>query len=175
MNAPVKPAAWTEMDRAQKKAAVLPLAKEGKSYDEIARILDASSRNSISTIFRALREDGLLPAVTRETKIQSGKAQARRINPGHANLHAVNIAHKAESRQCDPGHVEPTSPPSPPETRKLTLVELTETTCRWPIGDPRSPDFHFCGADALPTKPYCPFHEKLAWTSSRHDERKEPA
>lgn len=30
--------------------------------------------------------------------------------------------------------------------------------CKWPIGDPKSPDFHFCGAAALLNRPYCGAH-----------------
>lgn len=37
-------------------------------------------------------------------------------------------------------------------------------TCKWPIGDPRKPDFHFCEAPALEGKPYCAQHCALAFT-----------
>ena len=37
--------------------------------------------------------------------------------------------------------------------RKLTLMELTERTCKWPIGDPATEDFWFCGLPSLPGKP----------------------
>ena len=47
--------------------------------------------------------------------------------------------------------------------RKLSLVQLTERTCKWPIGDPLSPDFHFCGDHSGDGTPYCAFHAKLAF------------
>lgn len=49
-------------------------------------------------------------------------------------------------------------------SQRCTLDRLTNTTCRWPIGDPHSPDFYFCGgpADLLAKCPYCPLHTKLA-------------
>ncbi|WAP66985.1 GcrA family cell cycle regulator [Jiella pelagia] len=50
-----------------------------------------------------------------------------------------------------------------PMTRKLSLVQLTERTCKWPIGDPLSPDFHFCGDHSGDGTPYCSFHAKLAF------------
>ncbi|MEO6301073.1 MAG: GcrA family cell cycle regulator, partial [Paracoccaceae bacterium] len=39
--------------------------------------------------------------------------------------------------------------------KKLTLMELTERTCKWPIGDPATDDFWFCGLPSVPGKPYC--------------------
>ncbi|WP_375648577.1 GcrA family cell cycle regulator, partial [Bartonella sp. MU70NMGDW] len=35
-----------------------------------------------------------------------------------------------------------------PISRQLNLLQLSENTCRWPVGDPLSADFHFCGADS---------------------------
>jgi GcrA cell cycle regulator len=37
--------------------------------------------------------------------------------------------------------------------------------CLWPIGDPRQPGFHFCGASAIEGKPYCPEHCARAYIS----------
>ena len=50
-----------------------------------------------------------------------------------------------------------------PISRKLTLVQLTEGTCKWPVGDPLKPDFHFCGNSARDASPYCVYHAKLAF------------
>jgi len=47
--------------------------------------------------------------------------------------------------------------------RKLTLMELTERTCKWPIGDPATDDFWFCGLPSLPGKPYCEAHVGVAF------------
>lgn len=49
-----------------------------------------------------------------------------------------------------------------PEQRK-TLFELTEDTCRWPIGHPTHDDFHFCGAQPRAGGPYCAGHSRLAY------------
>ena len=46
---------------------------------------------------------------------------------------------------------------------KLKLTELTERTCKWPIGDPMHDDFHFCGHDADEGRPYCEYHSGLAF------------
>ncbi len=56
---------------------------------------------------------------------------------------------------------------------KLTLMELTERTCKWPIGDPATRDFWFCGHPVKPGKPYCEAHVALAFQpmSARRDRR----
>ncbi|MFO7855656.1 MAG: GcrA family cell cycle regulator, partial [Paracoccaceae bacterium] len=57
------------------------------------------------------------------------------------------------------------------KSRKLTLLQLTERTCKWPIGDPATDDFHFCGLPAAQGKPYCDAHVQIAFQpmSARRD------
>ncbi len=50
----------------------------------------------------------------------------------------------------------------PVEQRK-TLKQLTDKTCKWPVGDPRDPGFFFCGAvQDGGYYPYCEFHHRAA-------------
>ncbi|MBM3603721.1 MAG: GcrA cell cycle regulator [Alphaproteobacteria bacterium] len=58
--------------------------------------------------------------------------------------------------------------------RKLTLMELTERTCKWPIGDPATDKFWFCGLPSVSGKPYCEAHVGVAFQpmSSRRDRRR---
>lgn len=60
------------------------------------------------------------------------------------------------------------------KARKLTLMELTERTCKWPIGDPATEKFWFCGLPSQPGKPYCEAHVGVAFQpmSSRRDRRR---
>ncbi len=60
------------------------------------------------------------------------------------------------------------------KARKLSLMELTERTCKWPVGDPATPDFWFCGLPVQTGKPYCEAHVGLAFQpmSSRRDRRR---
>ncbi|MGF1658743.1 MAG: GcrA family cell cycle regulator [Rubrimonas sp.] len=55
--------------------------------------------------------------------------------------------------------------------RRVSLLDLTERVCKWPIGDPTDADFHFCGLPAVPGKPYCAAHVAVAFQpmSSRRD------
>ncbi|WP_114966592.1 GcrA family cell cycle regulator [Alkalilacustris brevis] len=57
---------------------------------------------------------------------------------------------------------------------RLSLMELTERTCKWPVGDPATDDFWFCGLPSQPGKPYCEAHVSLAFQpmSTRRDRRR---
>ena len=50
-----------------------------------------------------------------------------------------------------------------PFTERATILTLTERTCKWPIGDPSSADFYFCGRHSEPGVPYCPQHCRIAY------------
>ncbi len=50
-----------------------------------------------------------------------------------------------------------------PEDKRLSLLELNEHTCKWPIGDPLGKDFYFCGGHAREGAPYCEFHSRRAY------------
>jgi GcrA cell cycle regulator len=50
-----------------------------------------------------------------------------------------------------------------PEDKRLSLLQLTEATCKWPIGDPLHKDFYFCGQHSLESGPYCEFHSRRAY------------
>jgi GcrA cell cycle regulator len=48
-----------------------------------------------------------------------------------------------------------------PMSLRVTIVELKEAMCRWPLGDPASSEFRYCGSPA--SGPYCSHHGKLAY------------
>jgi GcrA cell cycle regulator len=55
---------------------------------------------------------------------------------------------------------------APAKARGQSLLELTNDSCRWPIGRPGTPGFHFCGeagADLENGRPYCERHAKRAY------------
>jgi GcrA cell cycle regulator len=68
-----------------------------------------------------------------------------------------------------PGDQQAPIPPAPPRrlvpakpsaeiAGKTTLLDLSEKVCRWPMGHPGEPDFHFCGVAVNPGFPYCVEH-----------------
>jgi GcrA cell cycle regulator len=60
------------------------------------------------------------------------------------------------------------------KAKKLSLMELTERTCKWPVGDPATEDFWFCGLNVETGKPYCEAHNAVAFQpmSARRDRRR---
>ena len=50
-----------------------------------------------------------------------------------------------------------------PLAERKSILTLVECSCRWPIGDPQSPDFHFCGKNKVTGLPYCDFHARRAF------------
>ena len=60
------------------------------------------------------------------------------------------------------------------QAKKLTLMELTERTCKWPVGDPATDDFWFCGLPVQQGKPYCEAHVGVAFQpmSARRDRKR---
>ena len=60
-----------------------------------------------------------------------------------------------------------------PMSQRLSLLELNEATCHWPIGDPSSPEFFFCGGRALASLPYCAHHSRIAYQPTA-DRRRQP-
>jgi GcrA cell cycle regulator len=84
---------------------------------------------------------------------------------------------------------EQTAPPAPAPPRRLvparpsaefaektSLLDLNERICKWPLGHPGEPDFHFCGDVVNPGFPYCVTHCGLAFQAQlpRRDRRANP-
>ncbi|MFV2003487.1 MAG: GcrA family cell cycle regulator, partial [Paracoccaceae bacterium] len=49
------------------------------------------------------------------------------------------------------------------KSKKISLMDLTERTCKWPVGDPATDDFWFCGLSVQQGKPYCEAHVSVAF------------
>lgn len=50
-----------------------------------------------------------------------------------------------------------------PLSERVTIMDLREYMCRWPVGDPTSPNFRFCGARSVTGMPYCAHHASIAY------------
>jgi len=66
--------------------------------------------------------------------------------------------------------------PSPEMAGKTTLLDLNDKICKWPLGHPGEPDFHFCGEKVNPGFPYCVQHCGHAYQAQlpRRDRRPPP-
>ena len=58
-----------------------------------------------------------------------------------------------------------------PLSLKVTIVELRENMCKWPLGDPSSSEFRYCGSPAHGTTPYCTHHGKVAYQPAQDRRR----
>ena len=50
-----------------------------------------------------------------------------------------------------------------PMSERVTIMDLRESMCRWPMGDPTKPEFRFCGARSVTGLPYCTHHARVAY------------
>jgi GcrA cell cycle regulator len=50
-----------------------------------------------------------------------------------------------------------------PQAQRKSLFELTDETCKWPVGDVGHPSFFFCGGVAITGLPYCAYHARIAY------------
>ena len=61
-----------------------------------------------------------------------------------------------------------------PIGQRRTLLELNEDTCRWPIGDPATSEFFFCGGKPLGGLPYCNYHSRVAYQPANERRNRKP-
>lgn len=134
---------WTE----QRTARLRELHAQGLSFGKIADKLGVTREACAGKVSRmGLSTRQVAPRKPRQTTPQkSGPVLAQlRVAPS----------------------VQPTLPPMPEpdaSTRRCTLLQLTNGVCKWPFGAPQSPDFFFCGGDAVDGKPYCVEHCRVAY------------
>jgi len=58
-----------------------------------------------------------------------------------------------------------------PVSERVTIMELRESMCRWPLGDPTTAEFRFCGARAVTGLPYCTYHAQVAYQPAAERKR----
>jgi GcrA cell cycle regulator len=133
------------------------------------RVIAATVGVPQSTLAKYLRDHGLETAKDRRPT-RSGylmdKASAVAVS-AMARPHgfdALNIQRVKSRRDASPG-IEATDCPDvlPRPAKAVRVLDLNDTTCRWPYGDVGTPEFTFCGRKPEKGKPYCPAHLALAW------------
>ncbi len=188
---------WTD-DRVE---ALKKMWGEGKSASQIAKELGGVTRNAVIGKVHRLglsNRTTSAKAAAPEKEAPKPKAKAKEA----AESKAAAPAPAAEAPKPAPEKTLPIPrpkpiitagqplPPQPSQSeisaeqlasmqeiekkaRKLTLMQLTERTCKWPIGDPATEEFWFCGHPCQTGKPYCETHVAVAFQpmSSRRDRR----
>lgn len=59
-----------------------------------------------------------------------------------------------------------------PMSERVTIMELKEAMCRWPLGDPATSDFRYCGGKSTIGESYCTYHSRIAYQPAQ-DRRRE--
>lgn len=180
---------WTD-ERVEK---LQEMWNEGKSAAQIAKALGGVTRNAVIGKVHRLGLSHRGPNAEGEEAAPAEAAPA----PADAAPEAAEAAPEPETVDAAPAsEPEPARPvardpfrrePAPmtderlevlanlkeleKTAKRISLQELTERVCKWPIGDPTDPDFHFCGHNSVPGKPYCASHCAIAFQpmSSRRD------
>lgn len=140
------------------------LWSEGLSASQIAGRLGGVTRNAVIGKVHRLGLSGR--ATTSRMKSHRPRARA-----------AANARRMQKTRFAPQGNpalralYQPEAEPFTPAVEELviplkerrSIQTLTECSCRWPIGDPQSADFHFCGKTKVTGLPYCEFHARRAF------------
>jgi GcrA cell cycle regulator len=162
---------WTE-------ARVEELKKlwtEGMSASQIARHLGAgATRNAVIGKLHRLGLSGRTPPA------RAASARPRRPRePSRPGLMPTAGATALKPHFDAKPLLRPAPEPEPepirlvdiPKGERVSILMLSDKTCRWPIGDPGSEDFCFCGAAPKTGSPYCAHHARIAY-QPLHDRRR---
>jgi GcrA cell cycle regulator len=159
---------WTD----ERVETLKKLWADGLSASQIAAELGGITRNAVIGKVHRLGLSGRAKspssAAPRPRKPRSGSHMLRvsrsSMRGNTALAHAYELDMEAEPEPID--NVIPLG-------QRRSLLELTEETCRWPIGDPGTADFFFCGGPAITSLPYCAYHSRVAYQPAnvRRDRR----
>jgi GcrA cell cycle regulator len=146
--------------------ALKKLWADGLSASQIAGRLGGVTRNAVIGKVHRL---GLAGRAT-TSRMKSHRPRVRVAQAVKRGLMRTRPAGGAGSSPLKTLYLSDTEPYVPPaEELVIPLSErkyiqtLTESCCRWPIGDPQQPDFHFCGKKKIPGLPYCEVHARRAF------------
>jgi GcrA cell cycle regulator len=137
---------------------------DGLSASQIASELGGITRNAVIGKVHRLGLSGRAKtpasAVPRPRKPRAPAHMVRVARPAMRGNTALAPVHSYElEAEPEPQLVENIVPMG----QRCTLLELSEDKCRWPIGDPGSQEFFFCGGKTADGVPYCGYHSRMAY------------
>lgn len=170
---------WTE----ERVELLKKLWMEGLSASQIAAVLgEGVTRNAVIGKVHRLKLSGRAkPAsstprvraaaprtsTTRRVPSQASRpamgSMARPRNIGAGAIVGATALKVSEEYQAEAYQLPEVDEIDIPVEQRLNLLQLNEHTCKWPIGDPLTPDFYFCGQHSDEGKPYCDFHSRRAY------------
>lgn len=136
------------------------LWQDGLSASQIAAELGGVTRNAVIGKVHRLGLSG------RGQPTSSIKRQRRTHSSGPRRTRTVTMGNLALKQTVDAlpePELRPRRDVVVPIPRKLSILQLSEQTCKWPVGDPGQDDFYFCGHDSLENGPYCEYHAGVAY------------
>lgn len=145
---------------------------EGLSASQIANTLgEGVTRNAVIGKVHRLGLSGRVKAPSsakpRVRRSQSRQPRAHRPNGG-GGMHGNTALSYAPRPYTAP---RPAEDVVVPLSDPITIMELREDTCRFPLGDPSTPEFRYCGGKSEAGIPYCPFHNQIAYQPAQDRRR----
>jgi GcrA cell cycle regulator len=146
--------------------ALKKLWADGLSASQIAGRLGGVTRNAVIGKVHRL---GLAGRATTSRMKSHHRPRVRTAQAAKGGLMRTRPTGIANSplRTLYLTDTEPYVPPAEelviPLNERKYIQTLTESCCRWPIGDPQQPEFHFCGRKKIPGLPYCEVHARRAF------------
>ncbi len=135
------------------------LWKKGLTTGEIGRAIGMSKNAVVGKAHRLGLESRPSP-IKRED--EQPKSKVQRSVKKETKTPVVKEQSVVAKEVVEP--VKPTKKTKATKNKGVKLVDLKQTSCRWPDGDPKEPDFHFCGKEAVPGKSYCEEHCSVAYS-----------
>jgi GcrA cell cycle regulator len=139
------------------------LWQEGLSASQIASRIGGVTRNAVIGKVHRLGLSGRAPT----SRVATARPRARIAAPRRPVKPRFNSASPLTHRttfqlEAEP-YVSTYEELDIPVSERKSLLDLVESSCRWPIGDPQSEEFHFCNRSKLAGLPYCEFHARRAF------------
>ena len=162
---------WTD-DRVE---LLKRLWAEGLSASQIAaRLGQGVTRNAVIGKVHRL---GLSGRVTK-TRVTTPRPRKTRepSHPGGATFATANgqavLKARSEPKPAPIPEPQPIRLVDRPQGERVSILMLTDKTCRWPIGDPGSAEFCFCGHLPKAGAPYCEYHARIAYQPAQDRRRR---
>ena len=157
---------WTKMRIAELRR----LWASGMTASAIAEKLDLVSRNAVLGKVARLglpsRRDSISRSKPKRSPTAFGGIYEKKISsPGKTTEKTTGNCSEVKPAPIRANEVAPEDKNIPLHQRK-TIFTLEKNNCRWPIGDPRKPDFHFCGGEIVQGLPYCVDHCRRSYVQT---------